>query len=135
MKNIFVFFLFLFFVRELQSGIVLNVYITHRKGLDKGLDLSNELHVREVAFKDERLQFNVKDGPKIQVMASFLNDFSEYGPSSLIKVHVDAFSYQNVKIRPVKKNTNIIPIGQKDSFQFKDGRDQLIDVIVLPEVY
>ena len=135
MKKIAFFLLVSSFVGEIHSGIILNMYITHRKGLDKGLNLVSELHARRVAFKGEKLQLSLKDGPSIEIMADFFNDFSDYGPSSRIEIAVDALSNNGVKIKSLKEKKIVIPIGDQGSFQFQENETQLVDVLVSPEVY
>ncbi len=120
---------------EVYSGIILNMYITHRKGLDKGLDLVSELHAKRAAFKGEKLHLALRDGPSIEIMANFFDDFSEHGPSERIEINVEVLSGTGIRVKSLKEKKIVIPIGDQGFFQFQENETQLVDVVVSPEVY
>ena len=121
---------------QVSSRMVLDVNIVHRKGIDTGLVLLSELHVKEEVFGDRPVVLVLKDGPRVEIGADLVNDFSLYGPSADIAIVVGVVSREGGAMVPVDGYSEraVVAIGQKGDFRFMMGESELVEVMVALEM-
>ena len=115
-------------------GVVLDVSVLHRKGIDTGLVLQSEVHSKEEILGDREISVGPKDGPRVLVRAGLVNDFSAYGPSALVGVAVRAVSADGAEMEAVGGTAARIPMGERREFQFREGPSQLVEAAVVPRM-
>ena len=136
MKKMVLFLLLALSAGRAFSRILLNVNIIHRKGIDTGLVLLGELHAKEEVFRGRPVILGLKDGPRVEINAGFVNDISDYGPSADIAVVVGVASREGGAMVPVDGYSEraVVPIGQKGDFRFMMGDSEMVEIAVAPEM-
>lgn len=66
--------------------LVLNIELTHEKGLDDKMILKSELFSKEILYSDKTIKLQMKNGIEVVLRAKYNNTSDEFDPDSVITV-------------------------------------------------
>ena len=119
---------------QTMAGLALKLEMIHKKGIDKGLILTSELHsVEEIAGR-EVFELSMANGPKAKVKVDLSQAPEDYGPSDLVALYIKVTSRSN---RPIGESQNnkkmFVRFGEKHIVSYRDKEgDQLLEIKVTP---
>ncbi|MCB9060209.1 MAG: hypothetical protein H6622_01640 [Halobacteriovoraceae bacterium] len=121
----------LFFTNVAMAYINLEISITHRKGIDKGLTLVSELHSLEVMDNEKGLDLVMKDGHRFHFNSQFSENNGDYGPTANIDLTVQLFDTDGGHIHTYSGEQMKISLGEKKKITY-ESEGQLVEVLIRP---
>ncbi len=117
-----------------MASIRLNVFIVHKKGIDKGLVLVSEMHQVEEIGGEESVNLVMKNGLRLELSAHFLDDYSMYGPSEALEVEGEVFLPNGDAIGEFSSDDSKMFLGKEKLLVFS-AKDQLVEIKIVPEIH
>lgn len=115
-----------------QARLLLNLSITHHKGIDKGITLLSEFHSKEEVPATKEVRVKMRDGIELQLQVSFVDEPEVYGPSANLNIQGKIFTETGREMAKIE-NLSQVYVGKHLDFQIKDNIGQLIEVSIKPE--
>jgi hypothetical protein len=121
-----------------QSRLVLYITMIHKKGNNKGLTLTSELHTIEEVNSNNKIEVAMNDGVKLLLQARFADSFEIYGPSAKVFVEGSLQSLKGEELMVFNENEKeklLVDIGKSKTIVYdKDERGQLIEIKFRPQL-
>jgi hypothetical protein len=128
-----IFFSLFFFLSEAYSQVSLDIFITHKKGIDKDLILTSELQSSERIVGKELRILEMRNGIRVEIGAEFVEDWSELiGPSSHVRLLGALWGPQRKLWLNFEDLDKRAYLGEEFSFTFSDDIDQIVEIRVKP---
>lgn len=111
--------------------VVLNIELTHEKGLDDKMILKSELFSKEILYSDKSITLQMKNGIEIVLNAKYNEDSEEFGPSSVFKINGQL---KNVSLKDPKEGMFNVEarINEPTSISINTLSGQNITLIITP---
>jgi len=128
--------LLIFFLYSSQTlaNLYLNIAIVHKKGIDKGLVLRNELHSLDEVRGKEFIVLEMKNGIKFLLSANYVIDQGVYGPSDTIFMEAKLLDKLGKRLKLPEEGSFIVKLGEKKILLSNELNDQLIEITITPEI-
>lgn len=132
LKDILVIFYFLVSSKAF-AGLTLQIEAIHKKGIDKGLILTSELHAIEDLAGRKEVRLKMKNGITIFLKASSVQQDNDFGPSSTVVLTGDIFDNQGKKVKSFDDANIITELGKSKLITYQDqDKDQILEIKILP---
>ncbi|MFZ9001307.1 MAG: hypothetical protein ACO20H_08380 [Bacteriovoracaceae bacterium] len=119
---------------SLWASFSLNVEIIHRKGMDKGLVLVNEVHTVEDFYNTEEKEILIGKDWLLSVKASFENKNESLGPAGIVLIEGSFFKKNNSKFELLNKKNFKTVLGKKITHKVNHSSDQVIELSITPNI-
>lgn len=113
--------------------LVLNIELTHEKGLDDKMILKSELFSKEVIYSDKKITLQMKNGIEVTMHAQYDGNSDEFGPSSIITINGE-LKNNSVKDPTQKKFTLSGKINESQSVTVSTSTGQNLTLVVTPSL-
>lgn len=127
-------FLISFFPTICLSYINLEISITHRRGIDKGLTLVSELHSIEPMMEDKEFRLNMKDGYRFSFNSKFLEKYEGIGPTHLVQLFIEIRDNDGRHVHTYTGTDMVTALGEKKIIKYEKA-GQLVEVNVTPHMF
>jgi hypothetical protein len=117
------------------ASLYLNIAIVHKKGIDKGLILRNELHSLDEVRGKEFIVLKMKNGIKLFLSANYVIDRGIYGPSDTIFMEAKLLDQKGNKLTLPEEGHFIAKLGEHKVLTTDEITDQLIEITITPEIH
>ena len=124
--------LFLFFTTTFPS-IVLDVSMIYKHRVDQDFILVNELHAKEIVDARKKVDLRMRNGWKISLEAFFIDDPSQYGPSSKVNLPGILYDIKGEIVKKFKGSQTRTELFRPLSYHY-ESKEQLIEIIILPKL-
>lgn len=118
----------------LNAAIVIEVFISYKRGMDKGLILESEYQEIISFYGHEMNKVQLVDGIELNIQAIFLDPSSQIGPNDIILLQGKLLNANGRVLKNFTKPGLKIPIEGKESVVYKDESGILIDVLFVAKV-
>ncbi|RLA63178.1 MAG: hypothetical protein DRQ88_04510 [Epsilonproteobacteria bacterium] len=135
MNKLILLFILCFYSSLSFANLYLNIGIVHKKGINKGLILKNELHSLDEVRGNEFIVLKMKDGVEFFLSAKYVIDQGVYGPSDTIFMEAELLDKKGKKLKLAEDSSFIIKLGEKKMLSSSGITDQLIEITITPEIH
>ncbi len=113
--------------------LVLDIEVTHEKGLDAKMILKSELMSKEIVYNGKEVFLYMKNGIQVKLVASFDTESDEFGPSSIFKI---AGEVKNVlSDKGINETFNLSPkVNELSTVSFETGEGQKTTIQITPKL-
>lgn len=132
MKFSILFFLFLF--SEAFGGLSINGKLINKKGIDQGFVIVTETHFLKEFYGKKPIQFQTKNGVKVELVASFLEQDNTYGPNDRVVFQGDLFDKAGNPLGIFGKGPIVLKLGEEKKFESVKWKGQLLEFTIKPEM-
>lgn len=116
------------------ANLSLNIEIVHKKGMDKGLVLVNEVHTIEDFDIDKEKEISISKNWSVSLKAKFQDESKRQGPSEKVLVESVFLKKNKSGVELIKEKDFVIGLGQKIEFEHAQSSDQIIEISITPHV-
>ena len=116
------------------GGVVLNLGVVHKRGLDKSLTLVSEVYSREEVGVGQEKDVSLNHGMVLTLKLNFLDEPNSYGPSKKVQVTANLNLKSGEIFLPNSSETFIVELGEKKKVTYEKGKDQQIEISIEPEI-
>jgi len=118
-----------------QAGLMVNISMIYKNGIDKNLVLESELHSIEEVWGKRKIQLTMKNGARLNLRAGFwerpVAQLDQVGPSSKIFLEGELFKPNGELAKQIERRQTQVEIGEPFIIGYK-GQSQLLEVTIKP---
>ncbi|EQC47380.1 hypothetical protein [Bacteriovorax sp. Seq25_V] len=113
--------------------LILDIEVTHEKGLDAKMILKSELMSKEIAYNGKEVSLQMKNGIHVKLVANFDDESDEFGPSSAFKITGEVRNILSGK--GINKTFSLAPkINELSTVSFETGEGQKTTIQIIPKL-
>ncbi len=128
------FMILLLFPQILWANLSLNIEIIHRKGMEKGLILVNEVHTVESFSQAQEKEILLGKEWIVSLKASFTDKKDQTGPSESVLIEGALFKKNKNQYQLFKEKTFYVELGKKVKYKVSHSSDQIIELSITPNI-
>jgi hypothetical protein len=125
---------YLFSFSAAFGGLSVNGKLINKKGIDQGFVIVTETHFLKDFLGKKPIQVTTKNGVKIELVASFLEQDNTYGPSDLVVFQGDLFDKAGNPLGIFGKGPIVLKLGEEKKFESSKWKGQLLEFTLKPEI-